>query len=110
MYVPWDPAGDLGTLKKKIEEALVRYRGEYVQYYQAHTQPGSPAMRDPNPTVVLIPGIGMFSFGKNKPESRITGEFYLNAIHVMEGASALGEGDTGQGIAPGRPSCAGLRL
>ncbi len=92
MYVPWDPAGDLGTLKKKIEEALVRYRAEYVQYYQSHTQPGSPAMRDPNPTVVLIPGIGMFSFGKNKPESRITGEFYLNAIHVMEGASALEEG------------------
>ena len=47
-------------------------------------------MRDANPTVVLIPGIGMFSFGKNKTEARVTGEFYTNAIHVMEGASALG--------------------
>ena len=50
----------------------------------------SPAMRDASPTVVLVPGIGMFSFGKNKTESRITGEFYLNAIGVMQGAGALG--------------------
>ncbi len=49
-------------------------------------------MRDPNPTVVLIPGVGMFSFGKSKPEARITGEFYVNAIHVMKGAAALEEG------------------
>ena len=49
-------------------------------------------MRDPNPTVVLVPGVGMFSFGKSKAEARITGEFYLNAIHVMEGATALGDG------------------
>ncbi len=49
-------------------------------------------MRDASPTVVLIPGLGMFSFGKNKTEARITGEFYTNAIHVMEGASVLGEG------------------
>ena len=48
-------------------------------------------MRDASPTVVLIPGMGMFSFGKNKTEARITGEFYTNAIHVMEGASLLGE-------------------
>ena len=50
-------------------------------------------MRDDNPSIVLVPGIGMFSFGKSKPESRITGEFYTNAIHVMEGASAMGEGE-----------------
>src|SRR5437899_7976227 len=50
-------------------------------------------MRDANPTVVLLPEIGMFSFGKNKTEARITGEFYTNAIHVMEGASALGSGE-----------------
>src|SRR4030095_6897055 len=53
-------------------------------------------MRDASPTVVLIPGIGMFSFGKNKTEARITGEFYTNAIHVMEGATALGAGAEGQ--------------
>jgi len=52
----------------------------------------SPAMRQANPTVVLVPGIGMFSFGKNKAEARITGEFYVNAIHVMEGAGHLDEG------------------
>src|SRR5258708_40243777 len=51
-------------------------------------------MRDANPTVVFIPGIGMFSFGKNKTEARVTGEFYTNAIHVMEGATALGTGKT----------------
>ncbi len=59
----------------------------------------SPKMRDPNPTVVLIPGIGMFSFGKNKTEARITGEFYTNAIHVMEGATALGS-DTKPAVLP----------
>src|SRR5436853_6604865 len=51
-------------------------------------------MRDANPTVVLLPGIGMFSFGKNKTEARITGEFYTSAIHVLEGATALGTGKT----------------
>src|SRR5437764_13814357 len=54
--------------------------------------PDSPKMRDTNSTVVLITVIGMFSFGKNKTEARITGEFYTNAIHVMEGATALGSG------------------
>src|SRR5262249_26866060 len=56
--------------------------------------PDSPDMRDPNPTVVLVPGVGMFSFGKNKTEARLTGEFYINAIHVMEGATALSNGAT----------------
>ena len=59
-------------------------------------------MRDANPTVVLVPGIGMFSFGKNKTEARITGEFYTNAIHVMEGASALGSGAAPAVSAAGR--------
>ena len=63
---------------------------EYQQYLTSFAQPDSPKIRDANPTVVLVPGIGMFSFGKNKTEARITGEFYTNAIHVMEGATALG--------------------
>lgn len=92
MFVPWDPAGDLHGLKNAIDAALNKYRAEYETYYRSHAQPDSPAMRDGNPTVVLVPGVGMFSFGKNKPESRITGEFYVNAIHVMEGASALTDG------------------
>jgi len=93
LYVKWDPAGDLAGLKAAIAEGLKTYRKEYAEYYQAHAQPGSPAMRDDNPSIVLIPGVGMFSFGKSKAESRITGEFYTNAIHVMEGASALAGGD-----------------
>ncbi len=92
MYVPWNPAGDIDSLKKAIESGLTKYRAEYAKYYQIHAQPDSPAMRDENPTVVLVPGVGMFSFGKNKAESRITGEFYVNAIHVMEGASAMCDG------------------
>ena len=72
--------------------AMEKYRSEYASYYQEHALKDSPAMRHANPTVVLIPGIGMFSFGKNKAEARITGEFYLNAIHVMEGAGHLDEG------------------
>jgi NAD(P)-dependent dehydrogenase (short-subunit alcohol dehydrogenase family) len=92
MYVAWDPAGGLDELKKNIDACIAAYRSEYADYYQKHADPSSPAMRDANPSVVLIPGIGMFSFGKNKPESRITGEFYVNAIHVMKGAAALEEG------------------
>ena len=86
------PVRRFASLKAAIAEGLKTYRKEYAEYYQAHAQPDSPAMRDDNPSIVLVPGIGMFSFGKSKPESRITGEFYTNAIHVMEGASAMGEG------------------
>jgi rhamnose utilization protein RhaD (predicted bifunctional aldolase and dehydrogenase) len=92
MYVPWNPADDLTTLRSAIDESLAQYRKDYADYYTHHAKPEDPAMRDANPTVVLIPGIGMFSFGKNKTESRITGEFYVNAIHVMEGASSLESG------------------
>jgi rhamnose utilization protein RhaD (predicted bifunctional aldolase and dehydrogenase)/NAD(P)-dependent dehydrogenase (short-subunit alcohol dehydrogenase family) len=92
LYVPWDPASPATELRGKIDAALSNYGEEYRKYYAAHALPESPAMRDPNPTVVLIPGVGVFSFGKNKAEARITGEFYVNAIHVMEGASALESG------------------
>jgi rhamnose utilization protein RhaD (predicted bifunctional aldolase and dehydrogenase)/NAD(P)-dependent dehydrogenase (short-subunit alcohol dehydrogenase family) len=92
MYVPWNPEDDLQSLHKAIDEALAQYRKDYAHYFQQFAKPEDPAMRDASPTVVLIPGLGMFSFGKSKTESRITGEFYVNAIHVMEGASALGSG------------------
>ncbi|HEY0794146.1 MAG TPA: bifunctional rhamnulose-1-phosphate aldolase/short-chain dehydrogenase [Acidisarcina sp.] len=78
-------------IKTTIEAAIAVYRADYCDYYKAHALKDSPAMRDANPTVVLVPGIGMFSFGKNKTESRITGEFYANAIHVMQGAGAMDE-------------------
>jgi len=89
LFVPAGASDDAATLRKKVDESLNKYRAEYAAYYKKHVEPTSPAMRDPNPTVVLIPGIGMFSFGKAKQESRVVGEFYTNAIHVMEGASAL---------------------
>src|SRR5580704_13896633 len=94
LFVPWDPRPDLRGLRETIDSALKQYREEYSSYYSTLAQPDSPKMRDANPTVVLVPGIGMFSFGKNKAEARITGEFYTNAVQVMEGASALGSGAT----------------
>jgi rhamnose utilization protein RhaD (predicted bifunctional aldolase and dehydrogenase)/NAD(P)-dependent dehydrogenase (short-subunit alcohol dehydrogenase family) len=92
MFVSWDPADDPAQLKELIETSLETYRAEYAQYYKKHAVADSPPVRDASPTVVLIPGVGMFSFGKSKTESRITGEFYTNAIGVMQGAGALGAG------------------
>jgi rhamnose utilization protein RhaD (predicted bifunctional aldolase and dehydrogenase)/NAD(P)-dependent dehydrogenase (short-subunit alcohol dehydrogenase family) len=92
MFIKWNPAGEPSELKELIEVALETYRAEYAEYYKKHALADSPAARDASPTVVLVPGVGMFSFGKNKTESRITGEFYTNAIGVMQGAGALGAG------------------
>jgi rhamnose utilization protein RhaD (predicted bifunctional aldolase and dehydrogenase)/NAD(P)-dependent dehydrogenase (short-subunit alcohol dehydrogenase family) len=92
MFIKWNPAGEPEELKELIETALETYRTEYAEYYNKHAETDSPALRDASPTVVLVPGVGMFSFGKNKTESRITGEFYVNAIGVMKGAGALGTG------------------
>ncbi len=99
LFVPWSENDDLDLLKKNIDEVLAEYREQYGSYYRAHAVAHSPALRDPNPTVVLIAGLGMFSFGKSKTEARIVGEFYTNAIHVMEGASLLDEGKA-SGIVP----------
>ncbi|HTZ59630.1 MAG TPA: bifunctional rhamnulose-1-phosphate aldolase/short-chain dehydrogenase [Acidobacteriaceae bacterium] len=92
LFVDWDQSGDASQIQAAAKTALEKYRSEYASYYQKYALKDSPAMRQPNPTVVLVPGIGMFSFGKNKAEARITGEFYVNAIHVMEGAGHLDEG------------------
>lgn len=92
LFVSWEPSSDLGPLREQFRWSLQKYREEYAEYYRSFAGPGSPAMRDPNPTVVLVPGIGMFSFGKNKTEARLASEFYLNAIHVMEGATSMGSG------------------
>lgn len=92
LFVDWDPAtGDIEQLKTAISEGLVQYRTDYEAYYESCKRPDSPAMRDPNPTVVLIPGLGMIAWGKNKSESRVTGEFYNCAIEVMRGAEAIDE-------------------
>ncbi|MER5554785.1 bifunctional aldolase/short-chain dehydrogenase [Streptomyces sp. NPDC002793] len=79
-----------------LEEAVARlevlhqeYREAYRAYYERHAVPGSPAMRGADPAIVLVPGVGMFSFGKDKQTARVAGEFYLNAINVMRGAEAV---------------------
>jgi rhamnose utilization protein RhaD (predicted bifunctional aldolase and dehydrogenase)/NAD(P)-dependent dehydrogenase (short-subunit alcohol dehydrogenase family) len=92
LFIPWAAEEGIDALRQQTERSLAEYRKQYRAYYRAFATPASPALRDASPTVVLIPGLGMFSFGKNKTEARITGEFYANAIHVMEGASLLSEG------------------
>ncbi len=79
-----------------VEEAVARlkelhaaYRAEYAAYYQRHALADSPAMRGADPAIVLVPGVGMFSFGKDKQTARVAGEFYVNAINVMRGAEAV---------------------
>ncbi len=79
----------MSHLRPAFDSALEKYRWDYAAYYQAHALPDSPPMRPANPAIVLIPGIGMFSFAKSRAEARLASEFYVNAIHVMEGASAL---------------------
>jgi len=93
LFVPWPAGADLEALKKQISISLDEYREQYRGYYYSFATPNSPGLRDACPMVVLIQGLGMFSFGKSKTEARITGEFYTNAIHVMEGASLLGNGE-----------------
>src|SRR3984957_10475666 len=93
LFVDWDQKGDAAQIESVAKAAMETYRAEYAGYYKQHALKDSPAMRHANPTVVLVPGVGMFSFGKNKAEARITGEFYVNAIHVMEGAGHLDEGE-----------------
>ena len=90
LYVAWDPAsGDVDALKRLLSEGLEQYRRDYAAYYEACRHPNSPPMRDPNPTVILVPGLGMIAFGKDKSESRVTAEFYTCAIEVMRGAEAI---------------------
>ena len=92
LYVAWNPqTEDAAALKEKLTSGLARYRQDYTDYYEACKRPNSPAMRDPNPTVILIPGLGMIAWGKDKSESRVTAEFYNCAVEVMRGAEAIDE-------------------
>jgi rhamnose utilization protein RhaD (predicted bifunctional aldolase and dehydrogenase)/NAD(P)-dependent dehydrogenase (short-subunit alcohol dehydrogenase family) len=94
MTVRWDPdKEDLAVLKSRIAEQVVGYRADYKKYYADWATSNSPKLRDSNPSVVIIPGLGLFGFGKNKKEARLTTEFFINAIHVMAGANALEDGD-----------------
>ncbi|MHB1673536.1 MAG: bifunctional rhamnulose-1-phosphate aldolase/short-chain dehydrogenase [Acidobacteriaceae bacterium] len=96
LFVRWDPSQDLPQLRTAFDQALEQYRRDYAAYYQAHALPDSPAMRPANPAVVLVPGIGMFSFAKSRTEARLASEFYVNAIHVMEGATALADSNASE--------------
>ncbi len=89
-FIDWDPAsGNVETLKAAIPMQVGDYRTEYKRYYESFATADSPTLRDSNPSVVIIPGVGLFGFGRNKKEARITTEFFLNAINVMAGATAL---------------------
>ncbi len=85
------PDEDLTKAKAldKINQQFDLYRKDYQSYYETHKRNNSPAMRDPNPVVILYPGVGMFTFAKNKATARIASEFYINAINVMKGAEAV---------------------
>ena len=90
LYIDWNPQKeDVVALKSKLQSGLDNYRKDYAKYYNACKRANSPAMRDPNPTVVLIPGVGMVAWGKDKSESRVTAEFYNCAVEVMRGAEAI---------------------
>jgi rhamnose utilization protein RhaD (predicted bifunctional aldolase and dehydrogenase)/NAD(P)-dependent dehydrogenase (short-subunit alcohol dehydrogenase family) len=94
-FVDWNPENeDAQVLKRRIQNEVVHYRAAYKKYYEEFATPDSPRLRDSNPSVVVVPGLGLFGFGKNKKEARITTEFFINAIHVMAGANALEEGES----------------
>lgn len=90
LYVAWNPQTEaVAVLKKKLADGIAQYRKDYAAYYEKCKHANSPAMRDPNPTVVLIPGLGLVAWGKDKSESRVTAEFYSCAVEVMRGAEAI---------------------
>jgi rhamnulose-1-phosphate aldolase/alcohol dehydrogenase len=80
---------DVESCLLRLRELHAEYRADYAAYYERHAAPDSPAMRGADPAIVLVPGVGMFSFGANKQTARVAGEFYLNAITVMRGAEAI---------------------
>lgn len=83
--------GDASAVKTKLQPQFQAYRDMYATYYNNCKHPNSPAMRDPNPVVILYPGVGMFTFAKDKATARVAAEFYQNAINVMRGAEAISE-------------------
>ncbi len=83
----------LEDVATRLRELHAVYREDYAAYYERHATPDSPPMRGADPAIVLVPGVGMFSFGKNKQTARVAGEFYVNAINVMRGAEAVSNYD-----------------
>jgi rhamnulose-1-phosphate aldolase/alcohol dehydrogenase len=89
MVLDLPPSAPLEETVARLRELHEAYRAEYLAYYERHATPDSPPVRGADPAIVLIPGVGMFSFGANKQTARVAGEFYVNAINVMRGAEAL---------------------
>ncbi len=92
LVIDFNPAKpDIDGIVAGLEASLEAYRADYTRYYESCKHNNSPKMRDPNPVIFLIPGVGMLSFARDKATARIAGEFYVNAINVMRGASAVSE-------------------
>jgi len=105
LVLPWDPSRqEVGALKASIESHVAQYRAGYKKYYDDWATADSPELRDSNPSIVVIPSLGLFGFGKNKKEARITTEFFINAVHVMAGANALEDGDVAHPLPQARHS------
>ncbi|MFN6375418.1 MAG: bifunctional aldolase/short-chain dehydrogenase [Chitinophagia bacterium] len=86
---PQEDLSDVKVIKEKITPLFEAYRETYTEYYNTCKHPNSPAIRDRNPVIILYPGVGMFSFAKDKQTARVAAEFYINAINVMKGAEAI---------------------
>jgi rhamnulose-1-phosphate aldolase/alcohol dehydrogenase len=89
MVLDLPPSAPLAETAARLRELHAAYRAGYRAYYEQYATPDSPPMRGADPAIVLVPGVGMFSFGADKPTARVAGEFYLNAINVMRGAEAI---------------------
>ncbi|MEK8103949.1 hypothetical protein NKG94_00510 [Micromonospora sp. M12] len=89
MVLDLPPTTPVEDVIARLRELHAAYREDYRAYYERHAAPDSPPMRGADPAVVLVPGVGMFSFGANKQTARVAGEFYVNAINVMRGAEAV---------------------
>jgi len=89
MVLDLPPSAPPEQVAKRLRELHAEYRDDYRAYYERHATPDSPRMRGADPAIVLVPGVGMFSFGPNEQTARVAGEFYVNAINVMRGAEAL---------------------
>lgn len=91
-FLPADAdLSDAKAIKEQLHGAFQEYRKDYAEYYENHKHDDSPDIRDPNPVVILWPGVGMFTFAKNKQTARVASEFYTNAINVMRGSEAVSE-------------------
>jgi rhamnulose-1-phosphate aldolase/alcohol dehydrogenase len=89
MVLDLPPTAPLEEAVARLNELHAAYREDYAAYYARHATPDSPAMRGADPAVVLVPGVGMFSYGANAQTARVAGEFYVNAVNVMRGAEAV---------------------